>query len=679
MTPPVLAVQAADTGRRTKTPRIGGTLKKRPPTNAAVAATPPTVAAPKRSRLVEGTPGPDLSSIDSPLKTPAPVNYIRQQSVQARGLAPIPLTAAIEDGSGSTKIEAWTSKFVVRNSGAPALATISDAGTLAAVSTNVAAHRALVPIVEIAPPPPPLPPPGECEPEKVNHRTAPVTAVLPILAAAATPIRTVPPSNVTAVEFVPPPTVTRRMASVRHQLHNGRTDGIPADYVESPLTRARRVDAQNTWREAQLKTFLAAKADMVKVALGSLRSGGREREGTQAQVPVLTQTLNQEQQLDHVSDAERKGKRDDVLKENPLPSSAPGSGGSPRSGKASGGAMSIVNLDTTALPPATLQATTAETGDPHDRCVFIAEEQPPLATITAAAGALNDDLIFDFNPSSKARPASHSPVATAMAMASPSSSVRRGDSSGEGHSNDFSSASSLPDPPMMMVATEGAEAERRRRLKERNERAVEKKKLLLQKAQQIRSQTVANLSGKPKALPSGRRIAGAGTNTNAGVSAATLGKSFNDAGTGATKASTISSSALTAGTAASLQKQAMINSIISQNMSVTKIEAHRAGESRLTTPQKSEGVFKMPLPKVKTPGSVTRGGSGEHPSSDDTFTTSAAVITAKAVSPSLIKTDMVAAVSSPKLPQIVEYRLLGDVLSITIHPLIPSFLCAFIV
>lgn len=697
------AARATNDGRM-KTPLIGGgTLRKRSQAKAAVVATPPTVAAAKRSRPREGTPGPDLSSIGSPLKTPAPVNYTRQPPVQASTLPPIiPPTAAIENDNTSTKIEAWTSKFVVRNSGAPsslvtaAAVAVPDARNLAVINTDMPVHRTL-PIVEI---PLPLPPSGEHEPGEANPRSTPTTTLPPILTTAATPIRTVPPPDVTAVEFVPPPTVTRRMASVRHQLPNlhphnshnfhkpqqqppslpqgGRTDGIPADYAESPLTRARRIDAQNTWREAQLKTFLAAKADMVKMALGSLRSGGREREEAQLQgqgpTPTQAQATNQEQQVDRASDAEQgvegeregeergKVKRGNTLKASPLPSPASASKISPRSGKGGAPEETVsISASVPAVDPEIIARLPAlkvidESDDSH-KCAFIAEEQPPLTTSTVAAGALNDDLIFDFDPSSMIRPASHSPIA-AVAAASPSSSTRRGGSSGRGLPN-LPSTESLPGPTMM-IAMDGGEAERRRRLKERNERAVEKKKLLLQKAQQIRSQTVANLSGKPKELPSGRRAVGASTSVSASTSAATLGKSANGAGTSTIKTSTTSSSASTASTV-SLQKQAMINSIIAQSKS-TAAEAGKGEEITVTTPQKSEGIFKMPLPKVKTPGSATRGGSGDHPSSDDTFTTSAAVISTKTALPPSTTMDMAAtvttaAVSSPKLPQIVEYSL----------------------
>ncbi len=41
--------------------------------------------------------------------------------------------------------------------------------------------------------------------------------------------------------------------------------------VESPLTRARRIDAQNTWREQQLSKFFVNKSEVLKTALDSLK------------------------------------------------------------------------------------------------------------------------------------------------------------------------------------------------------------------------------------------------------------------------------------------------------------------------------------------------------------------------------------------------------------------------
>lgn len=41
--------------------------------------------------------------------------------------------------------------------------------------------------------------------------------------------------------------------------------------VESPLTRARRIDSQNTWREQQLSKFFVSKAEVLKSAMDTLK------------------------------------------------------------------------------------------------------------------------------------------------------------------------------------------------------------------------------------------------------------------------------------------------------------------------------------------------------------------------------------------------------------------------
>lgn len=585
------------------------------------------------------TLGPDLSSVGSPIKTPAPKNYTKQAAGQGNKLVVESSIAASDEGGddASAKIEAWTSKFVTRAGGLST--TAATTATSVAVVAPAAIHS-VVPSNQRLPAVEPTSSAMAAGPvATVPNESTGETSRTAIATVAATPPRSLP-LDVSAVEFVPPPTVTRRMPGGRAQWQSqprppqgSQADVLPADYVESPLTRARRVDAQNTWREAQLKTFLAAKADMAKTALGSLcsvRKGEQTRECTSVGQKGQAQTA-QGRQVDQRPSVEVG---EETRPRNPVPLSACQSlaGQEEAVGEASGPTLSAPKVMDTSYEP---------------EYAFVAEEQPPPATNVA----LSDDLVFEYNPpgdspagSADAREPSARSLASATTVAASATTEQR--------SSDGTSAGGPLAETLAGLAPAGpTEAERRRRLKERNERAVEKKKLLLQKAQQIRSQTVANLSGKPKELPGRRTTATLATSKASG------------AGTGMSRPPTSSS----ASSSIALQKQAVLNSAIAQTKST--VEEGRHEKVPPTTPQKSEGIFKLPLPKVKTPGSAAKSSLGEHPPSDDTFAISAAN-TVKAASLSVKASTTTTTAPSPGLPQIIEYCLSR------FRPSMLTFLCS---
>jgi Arc/MetJ-type ribon-helix-helix transcriptional regulator len=53
--------------------------------------------------------------------------------------------------------------------------------------------------------------------------------------------------------------------------HRPATLPKPECYIESPLTRARRIDSQNIWREQQLSKFFVSRSEFLKSSLNALR------------------------------------------------------------------------------------------------------------------------------------------------------------------------------------------------------------------------------------------------------------------------------------------------------------------------------------------------------------------------------------------------------------------------
>ncbi|PJF18014.1 hypothetical protein PSACC_02189 [Paramicrosporidium saccamoebae] len=236
-----------------------------------------------------------------------------------------------------------------------------------------------------------------------------------------------PTFDATQVELVPPPTVTRRAKR-------------ETEYAESPLTRAKRIDAQNTWREQQLKNFFTAKSDSLKSAMETLKEKSNIVEPVESlakAIPlaeVATETLEPKVVVEPLeSKVVVKSPEPKVVVE-PLKSKA-------------------------VVEPPEFKSATIPSPRPsvHTHSDIentpISEEEIPV--IASAA-------VFDFEPIPDIAP----PVKSS------DESLRK-----------------MLDP---------VELEKRRRLKERNDKALLKRKQMLEKAQQIKSNNYADLSGKPK-------------------------------------------------------------------------------------------------------------------------------------------------------------------------------------
>jgi hypothetical protein len=479
-----------------------------------------------------------ISSTASPMATPIPARLASTTQQHRYPLAKSEEIKAVEPVSEPPKFEAWTSKFIKN------------------------------------------PPPSATPKTPRQQETIRAGGIA------------VPTSS---VEFVPPPTVTRR-----------RKDP-PIEYCESPLTKAKRIDAQSTWREKQLQTFLAAKAEAVKSALGSLReqasrptpsqvvSSGESESAKSPQIETVFTTLDSElgrrisinQLVNESMESHPKsiavgrsasGTKavNDHTDDGPIAHNSP----PPL-------APEIVNRKGTSTPR-TMNHNSPPPPRPPSASMSRAVELSPRVPLAPSPLIMNEEMpqmvndasIFDFEP----LPESFS----TSGRASNESVKRISEDSRRGSGSKTVSASAV-DP---------IEIEKRRRLKERNDKALEKRKQMFQKAQQIRS-NIADLSGKPKDLPK--------------------------------KPSALPVRRPAPTQQPSLQKQAMVNNAVRAKGSDPKPEMSASAMG--TTGRGS--IFRMPLPKVKTPG-----GPASHPSSDETF----------AIPPQKPTTS--ASPVSPRLPEI---------------------------
>ena len=320
------------------------------------------------------------------------------------------------------KIEAWTSKFIKNSIAAPP--------TLA---VDVPKE---VPFIEILPVALPATVAKESDLSK---------------AAANTDKQTKLTASSPKLEFIhpPPATVTRR--APRKEL--------PPEYVESPLTRAKRIDAQNTWREAQLRNFLGTRADQVKTALLNI-NGLAHNEHKKVDHKVSKKAQQLEAAIIHepaVTSVMDNLDTDNGDTEKPIE-------------------LESCKEDSKLFP---VESNEKPIRDPKSPLVdqklfeqvsveefFVSDEQLPKI----------DDSVFDFESVME-------PV-----------NKHRGDASLTDRGSNLNNTITSSIPVLQTkssVLIDPFELERRRRLKERNEKAVEKKKMLLQKAQQIRTHNTA--------------------------------------------------------------------------------------------------------------------------------------------------------------------------------------------
>ena len=360
--------------------------------------------------------------MDSPVKIPAPTNSHGKSSTTIVKQEP--------------KIEAWTSKFIKST-----------------VTSNSDTSR-IRPIVEVPPivddaqgiNPTTLLAASPRTKEKFIYSEEKLAKVAESATPASIPIAIAPVSTPPLIEFVPPSTVTRR--AVRNK------DPIPREYIESPLTRAKRIDVQNTWRETQLKNFLAAKAEHARAALSSLRTDATDKVARQDEESPFT-----------------------VLK-SPSAVLEPSS--------------TVAEPPSTVLEPSPAHNFAMEEPETGMGMLMFQSEELASLMISEEQMPKFDDLAFDFDTIPP-------PSITTPLVIGEEGIIEtiKEDSSGQSPSDTLSLMEKLP-------VLDPLELERRKRLRDRNEKAVEKKKQLLQKAQQLRSQTIANLSGKPKEISTRR-------------------------------------------------------------------------------------------------------------------------------------------------------------------------------
>lgn len=460
-----------------------------------------------------------LPGIDSPLKTPVPTRATGRSFADAavRDLAGKGFAGTTGKGLAGTtgkssaksttftestlpiepKFESWTSKFVKNTS--------------LGRSSGVSAPKGPPPIVEIAPVTNSYSPVTNSHSPTINAQSpvtnphSPVTnSHSPVTNSHSPTINAQSPTTnlhsplSPVIEFVPPPTVTRRTKRPN--------PAISMEYVESPLTRAKRIDAQNTWREQQLKNFLAVKPNVDRLALPTVIGPSEDSKLAMSNAVLLRQQESSVTKLD------------------------------------------IPDLDKT-----------------------IMDEEPP--------NAVNEEVVYNFDPISD------------LSGSSCSSSTKASD-----------------EALRKTVMMDSAELEKRQRLRERNEKALQKRKQLLEKAQQIKSNNFADLSGKPRELPKKP------SNLPLKVKPASITP------------------------VSSLQKQAMVNHAMVRGLVSSGSMVTAPVTAPVTTPVTApvtgpSGVFKLPLPKLRSPSSSqspvspttvsvspTKRHSNGHPSSDDTFT-----------------------------------------------------------
>lgn len=80
----------------------------------------------------------------------------------------------------------------------------------------------------------------------------------------------------------------------------------PECYIESPLTRARRIDSQNTWREQQLSKFFVSRSEFLKSSLNALREvKEHERVSLGHQMSIEPPIVDTRQPIDEKSAPEK--------------------------------------------------------------------------------------------------------------------------------------------------------------------------------------------------------------------------------------------------------------------------------------------------------------------------------------------------------------------------------------
>lgn len=388
-----------------------------------------------------------------------------------------------------------------------------------------------------------------------------------------------------SVEFVPPPTVTRR--PVRREL--------PPDYIESPLTRARRIDAQNRWREEQLRDFLTHKAGTLKSAMETLKTAPEPAVEEPGIVPPAAPV-----------------KRTSIvaLLSNELIPSHPESEGVPLS-RSYSDIASFENIMDITLPedepPASPNMRISDILNPST-IIPIGDALCDETSPTVQASQMPHPLPVSPAPRVSPPPPPSPPPATQASLSPPSppppsppppsSSPHisiAGTVAEEIKENvpERKSNSSTGNAPV-----DPAEVEKRRRLKERNDRALEKRRLLLQKAQQKAHPVTVPRNGASShvvapSMATKVPIARSASNLPVRVVPAKARRT---------------STSISASASTSLQKQAMVNNAIKRGTSPPQPASPAARDHG-----GGSGSFKLPLPKAKTPSRA------DHPASDDTF------------------------------------------------------------
>lgn len=242
------------------------------------------------------------------------------------------------------------------------------------------------------------------------------------------------------------------------------------EYNESPLTRAKRVDAQNTWREQQLKNFLSSKAESLKSAIGTLRGqslipeksalgqdpkGGSSFTGCQEQIanrPARESAGSWEGKGDEAKYMINENKQSSSAQSTPDLTSAP-----------------TMERSSPNLPESTPEAGGASAKRAAPEPIVFEEDMP---------AAMQEPSVFDFETLEES-PCGPKP---------PPPTLR--------HERDVH----IDLGPGRAVLDMG-EMERRRRLKDRNDKALERRRQQMVKAQQIKENTMADLSGRPRVIP----------------------------------------------------------------------------------------------------------------------------------------------------------------------------------
>lgn len=410
--------------------------------------------------------------------------------------------------------------------------------------------------------------------------------------------------------FPPPPTVTRR-----------RKNAAPLEHTESPLTRAKRIDAQNSWREAQLKNLLTSKVDSLKSALDSLRpepelelkpelgfelrpelgfgaelglgpelglETGPEL-GTELEFapklelgfePQLKFRSEPELELDQKvsslkgkSDSSGENVKTDVVPGGLIQEKVPSLKASPikHTGKVT--TVTVLPLADPTITMETLEAITATISTNIKEFSSF----PKISTETFEL--LEKEQV---GPSKKASLIINSESINDSQLEPPNLNVHYPKVKNDFEENGFG-ASGLGKANVIMP--DQVELERKRRLRERNVKALERKRQLLQKAQQ-QSRTnkmVAELSGKSREPDNRSKPSHIPVKVTREVP--------------------------------SLQRQVMVNNAIKVIKNHSETTTTKKDDGRT-----SGGVFCMPLPKKSPTSKVSNSNGGGHPSSDDIFT-----------------------------------------------------------